>query len=431
MNAETPPSPRSEVRVVQAVDGGFTLLRNGEPYRVKGAGYSSGEATTGGSLAVLAQSGGNSIRTWGIDQLEQEVDGKPLLDRAHELGLTVAVGFWVQHVRHGFDYGDATRVAEQREQLRAAVLKYRDHPALLLWGLGNEMERVWDGDGDENTLSDERIWTELNHLAGIIKDLDPHHPVMTVVDGTPPAKVQAIQSQYPALDILGINSYAGAVGAGRRLRDAGWDGPYMLTEFGVTGTWEVPVTAWNAPIEPDPSTKASESYTAYTRDRDDNAGHSLGSYVFLWGSKQEATFTWFGMFLPTGEKLPRVDAMAYAWSGRWPANRAPKLRSLVTPVAMKAVKPGSSSYAQVDCIDREGNALSYAWEIRSESNDRRVGGDAEAVPPTIPNAISSGQGTARIEFKAPQSPGAYRLFVTAYDGHGGAVAHNLPFFVSD
>lgn len=39
--------------------------------------------------------------------------------------------------------------------------------------------------------------------------------------------------------------------------------------------------------------------------------------------------SWYGVFVPTGEKLPRVDAMAYAWSGEWPENRAPKIRSLV------------------------------------------------------------------------------------------------------
>ena len=205
----------------------------------------------------------------------------------------------------------------------------------------------------------------------------------------------------------------------------------MLTEFGVSGTWEVPATPWGAPVEPDPSTKAAETYTAYTMDRDHNVGRSLGSYVFFWGHKQEATATWYGMYLPSGEKLPRVDAMAYAWSGKWPDNRAPKLQSLETPVAFNKVKPGTRSYAEVDCIDREGDELRYVWDIRAESSDRKIGGDAEAAPPSFPDAIEAGQGTARIEFRVPSLPGAYRVFVTAYDGEGGAVAHNLPFYAED
>lgn len=417
--------PGSWVQVVSETDGTFTLLRNGEPYRVMGAGVAEGQGLGGSDLQLLAASGGNSVRTWGIEHLEQVVDGKPFLDRAHELGISVMAGFWVQHVRHGFDYSDKKSVDAQRVRLRDAVLKYRDHPALLAWGLGNEMEAF------EPNVEGEVIWRELNHLAGIIKDLDSHHPVVTVVAGASQPVIADILEHYPNIDILGVNSYGSAPLVGQKLLAVGWPGPYMLTEFGVAGTWAVPTTNWDAPIEPDPSTKAAESYTAYTINRDNNVGRDLGSYVFFWGHKQEATATWFGMFLPSGEKLPRVDAMAYAWSGEWPENRAPKLNSLDTPVAFKRVAAGSQSFAVVDCVDREGDELSYVWDIRAESSDRRTGGDAEAAPPSFPDAIEQGQGTTRISFRAPSKPGGYRVFVTAYDGQGGAVAHNLPFYVEE
>lgn len=73
----------------------------------------------------------------------------------------------------------------------------------------------------------------------------------------------------------------------------------------------------------------------------------------------------------------------------------------------------------------------HAWDIRAESSDRRIGGDAEAAPASFPEAIDKGQGTSRISFKAPSKPGGYRVFVTAFDGKGGAVAHNLPFYVEE
>ena len=417
-------SAGSKVEIVKQDDGDYVLLFNGEPYIAKGAGYGTGPGLIPGSLSLFAESGGNSIRTWGVQQLEHEVDGKSLLDHAHELGITVTVGFWVQHARHGFDYGDPASIERQRQRLRDAVSKYKDHPAVLMWGLGNEMEHIW-GDGEP----DDRVWKELNHLAGIIKEMDPHHPVMTVIAGASEEKIASIHEHYPLLDVLGVNDYGGAIAAGQNLPSVGWDGPYMLTEFGISGTWEVATTPWGAPIEPDPSTKAGSSYSAYKADSERNAGRTLGSYIFIWGSKHEATFSWFGMLLPSGEKLPRVDAMAYAWTGEWPKNRAPKLRSLSTPVALKKVSPGSNSYAEVDVHDREGDELSYKWEIIAESSDRRVGGDAEAVPPSFPDAIDDGQGTSRIEFTAPSERGGYRVFVTAFDGHGGAAVHNLPFYV--
>jgi hypothetical protein len=411
-------SAGSIVKVVSKPDGSFTLLLNGKPYMVKGAGGHQ-------YLALLAASGGNSIRTWGIEQLEEVVDGKALLDRAHESGISVTVGFWVQHERHGFDYSDPASIERQRARLRDAVEKYKDHPALLTWGLGNEMEGFGPGE------TDVRIWQELNHLAGIIKELDKNHPVMTVIAGTQQSKIDGILQYYPNIDILGVNQYGSASGTGQTLDGMGWKGPYMLTEFGVPGTWEGPATSWGAPIEPDPSTKAAETYTAYMMDRDNNVGRNLGSYVFIWGQKQEATATWYGMFLPSGEKLPRVDAMAYAWSGKWPDNRAPKLVSLETPVAFKHVKAGSISHAEVDSVDREGDELRFQWAILAESTDRKSGGDAEAAPPSFPTAIEAGQGTRRIEFKAPSRPGGYRVFVTVYDGQGGAVAHNVPFYVEN
>lgn len=419
------PASAPRVQVVERTDGTFTLLRDGQPYQVKGAGIGAGRWFVEDGLELFAESGGNSIRTWGIEHLDQRFAGKTLLDRAHELGITVVAGFWVQHARHGFDYNNPASLERQRQRLREAVAKYRNHPALLAWGLGNEMEAF------EPKVDGKVLWPEMNHLAGIIKELDPNHPVMSVIAGAGKSKIADIVQHYPNLDILGVNSYGNGALVGRNLIELGWTGPYMLTEFGVSGAWEVPMTSWNAPIEPDPSTKALDSYTAYKLDRDDNVGRSLGSYVFLWGHKQETTATWYGMLLPTGERLPRADAMAFAWTGEWPANRAPKLEALESPVALKSVKPGSRWYAEAQCIDREGDPLKYTWEIRAQSTDRRVGGDAETAPPSFPRAIKKGQGTPRIEFTAPDRPGGYRVFVSAYDGKGGAVVHNLPFFVED
>ena len=44
------------------------------------------------------------------------------------------------------------------------------------------------------------------------------------------------------------------------------------------------------------------------------------------GNKQEATSSWFGMLLDTGEKLPTSDAISRAWNDKWPNNRAPILK---------------------------------------------------------------------------------------------------------
>ena len=115
------------VHVVEQ-DGKFTLYRDGQPYFIKGVGGTS-------KFELLAETGGNSLRTWGSPDYN-----KSFLDRAHEAGLSVAIGMWVDHERHGFDYSDDAVVRDQIERHCKIIDKYKDHPAVLLWGIGNEVE---------------------------------------------------------------------------------------------------------------------------------------------------------------------------------------------------------------------------------------------------------------------------------------------------
>ena len=108
------------------LENGFTILRNGQPYFIKGAGGTS-------NLEKLKAYGGNSIRTWN----PQQADG--ILHKAQKLGLTVTLGLNVKTERHGFDYDNPVAVAQQKEYIRTIVLKYKDHPARLAWGIGNEL----------------------------------------------------------------------------------------------------------------------------------------------------------------------------------------------------------------------------------------------------------------------------------------------------
>jgi hypothetical protein len=85
---------------VQKDEAGYRLLRGGQPYVIKGAGGRM-------YLETLKEAGGNSLRTWGEDDLE------PLLDRAHELGLTVTIGIWLGQERQGFNYADAGAVRRE------------------------------------------------------------------------------------------------------------------------------------------------------------------------------------------------------------------------------------------------------------------------------------------------------------------------------
>lgn len=388
---------------------GFRLVRGGAPFVIRGAG-----GTTG--LETLAACGGNSIRTWDADA------AAALLDAAEAAGITVTVGLWLGHERHGFDYGDPDQLESQRRDVAAAVDRLKDHPAVLAWGLGNEMEGP-GGPGDSAS-----IWQEVDHLARLIKELDPRHPVMTVVANVSPEKLAAIRRHAPSIDILGVNAYADAGRIGDKLRDADWDKPYCITEFGLPGPWEAGHTDWNAPIEPTSREKAALTFVTCRRIMEDR-GRCLGSYAFLWGAKQEATASWFGILLPSGEKTPRADALARAWTGRWPADRAPILETADVPLAGRRVRPGETLMVRAAYRDPEGADLTYRWEVRKESTDRRTGGDAERPPDAIPNTVMTDGEPGTAVVTAPRRAGAYRLFLTVLDGHGSGCLENWPFYV--
>ena len=392
---------------LKATEQGWQLLRGGEPYFIKGAGGS-------GSMEQLAAAGANSVRTWGAD------DVGPLLDEAHALGLTVTVGIWLGHERHGFDYDDETQVREQLERAREAVLRYKDHPALLLWGIGNEMEGFENGDNPV-------IWKAVNDVAAMVKELDPHHPTMTVTTFVHGERIEYLHKRSPAIDIHGVNAYGGASIVAERLREGGATKPFVLTEFGPVGSWEMPKTEWGAPYEQTSTDKAKFYKQSYEQGIVAEPGFALGSYAFLWASKMEATETWFGMFLEGGAKTGAVDVMTELWSGSPPEDLAPS----VEPLSLEGnaqVDPGAEINVKFDAEDPEGSELSVRWVLRPEAAEYATGGDFRPNLAEIDGVIieSSAEG---VRLRMPEEPGPYRLFFYAYDAAGNAATANVPLLV--
>lgn len=401
---------RKPIKVeVKAINGQFKLYRDGKPYYIKGAGGHT-------HLDKVVKYGGNSIRTWGLEGTEE------LLNEAQKLGLTVMFGLWVQHERHGFDYNNEEKVAVQLERFTETVKQFKDHPALLAWDIGNEVNLFYT-----NT----KVWDAINDIAKMIHREDPNHPTVTTTAGIDKTMIDLIKTKCPDIDIYAVNAYGDLPNTPAKIRTYGWTGPYIVTEWGMTGHWEIAKTNWDVAIEETSSEKAKVYQSRYRKIQEDSS-HCLGSYVFLWGSKIEYTPTWCGMFLATGEETETVGVMSYVWSGKWPENRAPQIGTITMdrfPAKKNMVlEPGSVHRVAAPAKDPDGDPLMYEWVLLYESKNKLAGGDAEGKPQEIKGRVTEEQpGTALII--APSIIGAYRIYVYIYDGKNHAATANFPFYV--
>lgn len=403
-------APAAPMKVELKEDrGNFQLLVDGKPFFIHGAG---GDA----SKPFLKEIGGNSFRTWGVGN-----DTQRILDEAEKLGLKVTLGIWLGHERHGFNYADARQVREQFNRAKAAVEKFKDHPALLMWAVGNEMEGFKEGDNPA-------IWAAVNQIAAMIKKTDPNHPTMTVIAEIGGARVESVHDLCPSIDIVGINSYGGGPSLAERYRKAGGKKPYILTEYGPPGTWEVGKNAWGAPQELTSTAKADAYRATYEKailaEKDKLC---LGGYAFTWGNKQEATATWYGLFLSDGHRLEATDFLHEVWTGKKVANRCPQVKPL-TLLTSNRVKPGEIVKAKLDVTDPENDPLQITWVLQKDHAQYDGGGDTQIAPPTYPDAIQN-QGEREVSVKMPDERGGYFLFARIYDDHNGAAVLNVPLYV--
>ncbi|MEL6633383.1 MAG: glycoside hydrolase family 2 TIM barrel-domain containing protein [Bacteroidota bacterium] len=409
LEAVSPSITKSEMILT---DEGYRIHLNGEPFFIKGAGFAGN-----GSMEALAQHGANALRTWSTD------NGKEVLDQAQALGLKVAMGVWVGLERHGFDYDDPEAIEKQLKSIRKKVKALKNHPALMFWCVGNEMN---------HHSKNPKVWDAVNEISQMIHEVDPNHLTTTPLAGMSKRVVKMVGQRAADLDFLSVQLYGPMDQLPQIIEKSGYKGPLLVTEWGATGYWEVPKTEWGAPLENHSSKKADLYLSRYQNGILDQSEQVVGSFVFLWGQKQERTPTWFGMFMPDGNETESVDMMHYAWNGQWPANRSPRLHdfTLNGSKADASIKltAGSAYPTKVVVTDPDEDELLYRWEVRSESTTTKTGGDKEYIPSEVKGLFPADAGS-KTTFQAPQKAGAYRLFIYVDDGQGHTAHANIPFWV--
>lgn len=400
---------------MKETNGVHRLYVDGEEFYVKGAGLEFG------NKKALAESGANCFRTWRTDNGKQS--GREVLDKAHELGLLVLMGIEVGRERHGFDYNDTAWVARQKQDIKEQVMELKDHPALLAWGIGNELNLHY---------TNKKVWDAVDDIAKMIHQIDGHHPATTMLAGIGKDEVSYLEANCPNLDFLSLQFYGDIENLDERLEESGYEGPYLITEWGATGHWEVPRTPWDAPVEQTSTEKAEVIKKRYENIILDNHDKCMGSFVFLWGQKQERTPTWYGLFTEQGEKMEAIDVMQYYWTGEWPENRSPRILDarMNGEGRYEGIKlaAGSENTVDIEFNDPDNDSLVFDCEIMKESTDLGDGGDYESRPATIETEYDCTP-EGEISFIAPEKKGEYRFFVYVRDNNNHSGTVNIPFKV--
>ena len=396
-------------------DDKFQLSVDNQPFYINGAGVDFG------SIKSLAEFGGNAFRTWRVNNGEKT--GLEILDEAHDNGLMVCMGIEVERERHGFDYDDEQAVAEQMAAIKKDILALKDHPALLMWGIGNELNL---------RHKNPKVWDAVNDLSKMIHQIDPNHLTTTMLAGAEPGEICLVAENCPDLDLLSFQIYGAIDKLPDFLRQSEYQGAYMITEWGATGHWESDNTSWDRPIEANSTVKANDYHSRYIDYIAADTKQCIGSFVFLWGQKQERTPTWYGLFLENNNCTEAAQVMQYLWTGKWPQHRIPKIGQLSINGMLAeesiCLQQSQSYSAKIDIEDCSGN-LTYRWELMKEV-DRELesdGGDFEPTPDIVwQNSASNA--LSEVIFSPPET-GEFRLFIYVDDDYGGSATANIPILI--
>jgi hypothetical protein len=416
----------SIVKIVKH-DDQYSLTVNDQPYDVRGVGLGFKNIEKVDALKVA---GGNTFRTWDMDHIDEQ------LVIAEELGLMVAVGIKTGKELTGFDYNDEAAVAQQFKEVTAAIDKYKNHPNVLMWVINNEPNLLFDDKG-QSIEANPKVYTAMGDIIDYIHENDPNHPATFSLAGAKPEHIALVIKYAPNIDIISVQNYGDLVTLPDSIAKSNVDKPYMVTEFGPMGHWELPTTEWNREIEEPSAVKAAGMAKRMQEIiLEDKTGKIIGSFAFFWGQKQERTPTWYGMFNESGEQTARIDELTRMWTGQYPANRAPLSRAITinNTYAVENVRLKSNQPATVKVLvsDPDGDVLTHEWVLMKEVETRSQGGHFEAKPDALALRILKSdvqKDYVEMTFNAPEEVGEYRLFNYAYDGKNKVGNANIPFMV--
>ncbi|HEU4328622.1 MAG TPA: discoidin domain-containing protein [Roseiflexaceae bacterium] len=409
-----PPVPAgpSVVRVA-GTQGNWQLLVNGTPFLLKGITYGPPQDAGEAYMRDLRDMGVNTIRIWGVD----DVNTPKLLDTAARFGIKVVVGHWLNQ---GTDYvNDTAYKTNVKAEIVRRVNALKGHQGVLLWDVGNEVLLTAQDHSYPSGVTVEQVRVAyaqfVNEVAVAIHAADPNHPVTSTDAWT--GAWPYYKNHSPALDLLALNAY-GAIGSAKQdWINGGYTKPYIITEGGPAGEWEVQADINGVPNEPTDLQKR-DGYTASWNAVLSHPGVALGATEFHYGLENDFGGVWLNTFNGGWHRLGYY-ALRQAYGGLPAANTPPQITAM-TVGSQTAVPAGGQFTVSVNVTDPDGDPLRYTIFL----SDKHISGNT-----AFRHATFIQTGPTSFSVTAPQQMGVWKVYVYAFDGKGNVGIETRSFRV--
>ncbi len=267
-------------------------------------------------IPLMAQMGINVVRVYHDFGTGQ--DAMNILDMFYNYGIKVIMT--VDSPQHG--------VIADMNNISTVVDAYKNHPAILMWAIGNE----WDINnyyGTFTSLEQSAQFTE--QAAQLIKSLDSNHPVTSVIgdidrSGASPLSTanNIVNNLVPDIDVWGINVYRGlSLGVVFQQWRTISQKPMLIAEFGAD-SYDHRINGQNQAMQASMDTGIwDEVFFDLSAERTDGA--TVGVLAFEWNDEWWKDGSNAIHNVASGTNYSQPDGYAdEEWFGVVGIDRAPK-----------------------------------------------------------------------------------------------------------
>jgi len=397
------PDP-DHITVVPVSVSDSQLVVGGKLFKLHGVTYAKEPEET--DFQTMQEMGVNALRTWGSDDKSQL-----LLDLAYKYKIKVLMGIWMRHGQPGpegdddFDWiRDRRGKKKQMTMALDVVQMHKDHPALLGWGIGNEVTL------NIATSSEKVSYAKfLEKVCRAVKKLDPNHLVASISAWL--TDIPYWQKYCKSIDIYGVNVYGyGVYAIQHELKKLEADKPFFLGEFGPVGEWEAQKDPNGVKEEPTDKQKYEIFADNWKNIEESSGSQFLGGFLFHFGKRLSFAGIWLNFFIEEAFR-PGYWGARKAFTGKDPTHKLPSIKTLLLLEAKKPQLPGKWINAKLEFLC-PGGILTKVIFYYNQRQGTRAQRDA-----VVPLRSELDESSKLYRIQLPNNPGLTKIYAFVEDEH--------------